>query len=196
MAWSGAFGCLGKTHFFWIDEKVCLMNFKGLVISDKPTKRRKSRRVWQDHNCKIIGRVNQRVTAASSPSVVGINLDWPLLAALELPWILSKDFTALKDRPASQSDRSHPWMQASSTSEWPAVPHGGSHWGLTAWVGRWEGTSYSFYTSRWKWFSDTYFPTIFSRSRRKAFLIICNLINLVNCKIWQIITSIFKLCLF
>lgn len=100
MAWSGAFGCLGKTHFFWIDEKVCLMNFKGLVISDKPTKRRKSRRVWQDHNWKIIGRVNQRVTAARSSSVVRINLDWPLLAVLELPWILSKDFIALKDRPA------------------------------------------------------------------------------------------------
>lgn len=100
MAWSGAFGCLGKTHFFWIDEKVRLMNFKGFVISDKLTKRRKLRRLWQDHNWKIIGRVNQRVITTGSSSIVGINLDWPLLAVLELPWILSEDFTALKDRPA------------------------------------------------------------------------------------------------
>lgn len=100
MAWSGAFGCLGKTHFFWIDEKVCLMNFKGFVISDKLTKRRKLRRLGQDHNWKTIGRVNQRVIATRSSSMVGINLDWTLLAILELPWILSEDFTALKDHPA------------------------------------------------------------------------------------------------
>lgn len=62
--------------------------------------KRKLRRLWQDHNWKIIGRVNQRVIASGSSSVVGINLDWLLWAVLELPWILSEDFTALEDRPA------------------------------------------------------------------------------------------------
>lgn len=145
------FGCLAKTHFFWIDEKVYLMNFKGFVISDKPTKKEVETSLAGPHL------ENQRSGKPESNQVNPLvllestltNLCWQYWNYLEFLWrtslLLKTVLLAVKSVTPLDAGFLHLW--AAHDYPW-YLPLG-----LTACMERWKGSQYSFYTSRWKWFS-------------------------------------------